>query len=1101
MSERWRRVEEVFAAARAARPAERQALLDSACGDDAELRHEVVSLLAAAETTGAVDHLDSWLAPLRGGATAAAEPAPGAAAAPEAEAGDPPRAARDRLGPYEVLGELGRGGMGVVYRALDPRLRREVAVKVLHPHLAADRALADRLIAEARAASALDHPHVCTVHELGHLDDGRLYVAMAYYAGGSLAERLERGPLAVADAVRIAAQVAAGLHRAHEAGLVHRDVKPANVGFNLEGEPKVLDFGIAKLVGSGATLPGMLVGTPRYMAPEQLRAEPVDRRADVWALGALLYEMLAGRPAFDGDDLEAVRGLVLAGEPPPLRDVRPDLPPGVLAAVRRALAKDPTARPPSAEVFAELLLGGLAEDPTPHLLPLRPAALPAALTSFVGRDRELARLRELLPGARLVTLTGPAGTGKTRLAVEAARERAAAGAEVCWVGLADLHEPGLVPAAILAAVAGGAGGGAREPLAALAATIGERSLLLVLDNLEHLSAAAPALAELLARCPRLALLTTSRGPLRIGGEVELAVPPLAVGEAAAAATADAPAAVRLFLERARATAPDFGGGAGDADRVAAICRLLDGLPLALELAAARARLFSASQMLAELRQRLDLPGAGPRDRPARHRSLGGALGWSYDLLAPDHQRLFRALAVFRGGFTLEQAHRVTGFGRAALADGVDALLDQSLLSRLPGGDEPRFALLETLRRFAVERLRESGEEAAAVACHRRTFLTLVERAAPELEAGAQREWLERLERDQDNLRAALDEGPALTADLDLRRRLAAGLWRFWLARGQLHEGLARLENLLAGPPPEDPAVRLALLRGAATLSHNVGRNDRARDLLAAARELCHAAGDEANLLHVLNNLAWVGCEVSELAAAESIGREALELARRRGDLRAEAVALNNLGWVALYREQWDEARRCHEQSLARRRAVGDLRGEGFALVNLAWTARGSGDLEGSAALLDRADAVIAGLGDLVYQPWSYLNRAALLLARGLAGEAFQLLSGSAWRESGNASLLAEAHMLRAVAARQIGRADQAEELLAAALALWEACGSRLGRARCLAERAAVAALSDGRHEAERRWREALAAAEELGTPSLVARARAALEGPSPLPPC
>jgi predicted ATPase len=1090
VKERWRRVGEIFAAVQGAPADERQARLDESCGDDAALRREVASLLAAAETTGVVDRLEASLAPLRGGGEPTANRS-------RADLG----AATPRfLGPYEVVDELGRGGMGVVYRARDPRLHREVAVKVLHPHLAADPALTGRLVAEARAASGLDHPHVCTVHELGHLDDGRLYVAMAYYAGGSLADRLATGPLPVDAAVRIAAQVAAGLHCAHEAGLVHRDVKPANVGFNLDGEPKVLDFGIAKLAGSGATLPGMLVGTPRYMAPEQLRAGAVDRRADVWALGALLYEMLAGRPAFDGEDFEAVRSLVLAGEPPSLQGLRPDLPPGVLAAVRRALAKDPAARPPTAAAFAELVEGDGGEnatDPTPHLLPLLPVALPAALTSFVGREAEIARLRELLAVARLVTITGPGGTGKTRLAVEVARELVATGADVAWVPLADLREPGLVPAAILDALATG-GAGAREPLAAVAATVGSRPLLLVLDNLEQLADAAPALGELLARCPRLTLLATSRGPLRIGGEHELALAPLPLRPAAGGEEAALAApAVQLFLERARAAAPDFATGSGDAAVVVAICRLLDGLPLALELASARARLFSPAQLLDELRRRLDLPGSGSRDRPARHRTLSGALAWSYDLLAPPHQKLFRALAVFRGGFTLDQARRVVGIDRGTLAEGIEALLDQSLLGRTTGGDEPRFALLETVRRFAAERLRDSGEEEGVVATHRRTFLALVERAAPELEAGAQREWLVRLEREQDNLRAALEEGPALTADLDLRRRLGAGLWRFWLARGQVREGYDRLAALLAEPPPEDAAVRLELLRGAATLAHNLGRHQQARQLLAAARELCLERGDEDHLLHVLNNLAWVACEVTELDEAQRLAEDALALSERRGEARAEAVALNNLGWVALYRERWDEARQWHQRSLARRRAAGDDRGAGFALVNLAWTEREAGNLDASAALLEQADELVAALGDRVFTLWAEVNRAALELERGAVREAFQRLSGPGWKDSGNLSVHAEAQIQRAIAARRLGRLKLAEEVLVEALALWDACGSRHGRARCLAERAAVASLREGAAEATARWRAALEAAEEAGAPSLLTRARTALAGLQP----
>lgn len=341
---RWRRIESILDLALDLPAAERSALLDESCAGDPALRAEVEAVLAADAQAG--DFL----------VTPAGEYVPDLLS--DEDDGEPDLSGH-QMGPYRLLREIGGGGMGTVYEAEDTRLGRRVAVKLLPPEYSRDRRAKERFLREARAAAAVDHPNLCTVHDVGE-SDGRLYIVLSFYEGETLKERIRRGPLPVAEARDIAIQVARGLARAHEAGIVHRDVKPANVMLTRRGEAKILDFGIARLQGDEASLTrtGASWGTPAYMSPEQARGEPVDGRTDVWSLGVMLYEMLAGRRPFGGDSMEAVVSAILTREPEPLERVRPDVPPELARVVERALTKDPAERYGSAaEMLADLESG------------------------------------------------------------------------------------------------------------------------------------------------------------------------------------------------------------------------------------------------------------------------------------------------------------------------------------------------------------------------------------------------------------------------------------------------------------------------------------------------------------------------------------------------------------------------------------------------------------------------------------------------------------------------------------------------------------------------------------------------------------------------
>jgi predicted ATPase len=527
----------------------------------------------------------------------------------------------------------------------------------------------------------------------------------------------------------------------------------------------------------------------------------------------------------------------------------------------------------------------LGDDDFPPLKSLHQTNLPIPVTQFLGRERELPELLELLGNTRLLTLTGPGGTGKTRLALQGAALAADDYPDgVWWVPLAPLRDPQLV--LTTASQTLGARNGPAEH-------IGDKRMLLLLDNFEQVVEAAPDVAQLLVSCPNLDVLVTSREPLHVTGEQEYAVPPLVHEEG-----------VGFFLARARAVAPEFEPD----ESVSDICRRLDDLPLALELAAARVKALTPEQILARLDQRLPLLTGGARDLPERQRTLRATIEWSYDLLNEQERQLFEQLGVFRGGCALEAAEAVVG----ADVDTLQSLVDKSLLRHT--GD--RYWMLETIRDFAAEQITEEIRRS-----HAAYFLALAEAAEPHLPA-YDREWVDRLEREHDNLRAALDwlEAEHQTESL---QRLAGALARFWLMRGHAREGGERLERtLLAGDSPA-PA-RLKALNGAALLGWTGSRH--ATEALALAEALDDRAGAAQA------KLALAGAaSVEDMAAARAFYEDAAELYDELGDEHMLMVTIRGLAWACLELGDTERGRTLHEENLQRARALGNTRIEAITL--------------------------------------------------------------------------------------------------------------------------------------------------------------------------
>lgn len=621
----------------------------------------------------------------------------------------------------------------------------------------------------------------------------------------------------------------------------------------------------------------------------------------------------------------------------------------------------------------QLVVPGLPEAfPPLRTLDATPNNLPTQLTSFVGRAEEVERAQGLLGEVRLLTLTGPGGTGKTRLALQAAACVAGGFRDgVFFVPLARVRDPDLLAPAILDALGLPEAPG-RPPAERLLDHLRERETLLVLDNFEQLLPAAPQVAELLRAAPRVRALVTSRAPLRVSGEQELGVAPLPVPDAQGVedlSTLSQYDSVALFIQRARAVAPDFEVDAANAPAIAEICARLDGLPLAIELAAARVKLLPPEAMLARLGSRLSALGVGPRDLPARQQTLRGAISWSYDLLEEPCRRLLARLAVFDGGWTLELAEEVCG-GDLDVLGGLEALVDHSLVRRREHGGRARFVLLETIQEFAAERLEASGEAEALRDAHARAFLALAEEAAGHLLGREQARWTRVLASEQGNLRAALDwfgsrgeAGPAL--------RLGAALWRFWQKRS-VHEGRARLDAVLSlEGAGERPEALLAGLEAAGGLAYWDGDGPEMRRHYERALAVAGELGDEAALAGARYNLAFpaiLGDEPDPDRARELL-EAALSAYVALGDRHGEAQARWGLGVAAFFGggpgAGHDAARGHLEDALALARELDDPFLVGWALHMLGTVHIRVGALERARACMVEALRMFVEATDVV----------------------------------------------------------------------------------------------------------------------------------------
>ena len=919
------------------------------------------------------------------------------------------------IGPYALVRSLGRGGFGEVWLA--ERRSSLLTVRVALKLPIVDVADIDQIRQEAQLwLQASGHPNIVPVLD-AEVYDGQVAIASEYIAGGTLTAWLEKhgGTAPSTDAaISKTISILSGLDYLHRAGLIHRDLKPDNVLLQ-DGAPRLTDFGLARYVHV-ADPSGNISGTPRYMAPETFNGS-FSIASDLWSVGVVLYEMLSGAPPFQSRDIMDLISAIQTREPGPLSAA---IPKRYRDALSRLLAKSPGDRYVSAA--EALAVFQSPPEPPPAILQSisddNVAApnhnLPAQPTSYIGREREQAEVASLLQKTRLLTLTGSGGCGKTRLALQAAEQALRQYRDGVWlVELAPLTDPDLV-AQSAAGVLGISEVSGQPLLTTLVNALRTKQILLLLDNCEHLLGASASLVDALIRgCPSLRIMASSREPLAISGEQTFRVPSLALPSPDVRPTPDILLqyeGVRLFVERANACSPDFRLTGENAAAVAAVCRRLDGIPLAIELAAARTRSLSVDEISQKLDDRFRLLTGGSRSALPRQQTLRSLIDWSYSLLTEPERTLLCRLSVFAGGWTLEAAEKVASDGDRIedweILDLLTALADRSLLVAEHQGRETRYRLLETVRQYAHDRLEEAGTAAGIRTAHRDYYLALAEEAEPHFTKPEQGDWLARLDIEHDNLRAALSWCLQDPDGVVQGLRLAGALWRFWHTLGYISEGREQLARALARSTSEMRTLaRAKALNGCALLTWCGGEYEAARTLFEQSTSIAREREDSTTIAASLLGLGIVLLDLPELAGAGAIFEETRAICREIGDDWGLALSLNNLGLLASAASDTERARRLHEESLGIRRAMQDRWAISMSLNNLGSLAAEEGDYDVARALQSESLTIRREIGDRAGIAYSLEAFGALAAHKGQLDRAARILGAAeAIRETIGAAL-------------------------------------------------------------------------------------------------
>jgi predicted ATPase len=875
---------------------------------------------------------------------------------------------------YRIDEQIGQGGMGVVYRGYDLILNRTVAIKLLSNANLGTTGRA-RLLSEAQAAARLNHPNIVTVFDAGETDQVP-YIVMELVPGETLRQEKLRS---LTETVEIITQVCKALEHAHGSGIIHRDLKLENIILTPSGVVKLMDFGLARTeTDLHVTEEGAVIGTFQYIAPELLMGDPPSIQSDLYALGVMFYELACGQPPFKGSDFSALIAQHLQVEPARPVSHNPEIPAWMDDLILRMLMKHPNERPASAAEVRETCEHQNRKVDFTSMSPAR-HNLPARLTSFVGREKEIEQISAWIRSdqARLVTVTGAGGTGKTSLALEAAARLLEEFKDgVFLVELAPLTDPDLIPQVCVQTLALVQQNGV-QPIETLVKYLAHKRFLFILDNCEHIIAACTQMVDvLLKRCPDLHILTTSREILSVPGETAFRVPSLsfpALHDRIAPEALGQYEAVRLFVERARQVAPDFTLSAENAEAVTQICRRLDGIPLAIELATARLRVLSAEQIAARLANTFRLLVGGSKAVLPRQQTLKALIDWSYNLLSAKEQWTLQRLSIFAGGWMLEAAEAVCADEQQVETDEVldllGQLVDKSLISAENGPDGMRYRMLETVRQYGHDRLLEAVGSQPVRNRHLAYFAAFARMAETHMRRKGMFEWLMRLEADLDNIRLALEWAVVERTDLGLQ--IGSDLMWFWHTRGRRVEGIDWLIRLLeAETQLQDPEYQFPArihLRAKALMvmsflekeSWALGRvTDSSRALASRAKEMF------LGLPQPDRGMAAV-CDYYRAGSQQDF-EECLKAFRVLGDKFYQADCLLEISGRQTGNLDFDQAQTSSEEDLAIRRALGDEDGEGAAWWQLAGVALSLQDWERAEYALNTSMKLFHAVGNLEY---------------------------------------------------------------------------------------------------------------------------------------
>ncbi|WP_165497105.1 protein kinase [Rhodococcus sp. ABRD24] len=955
---------------------------------------------------------------------------------------------------FENAHEVGRGKYGVVYSCFQRALDRTVAVKVLAPGLD-DEHLEHFVHAHQDMGRLSDHPNIVSILQIGVTATGRPYIVMPQHPQGSLDTRIRReGPVPLGETLDIGVKLAGALETAHRAGVVHQGVKPTNVIFSEYNEPQLTDFGIARVCDDVRPSTNFEAAPQTCTPPELIPAEPPSVASDVYDLGALLLSALTGYAQLEQQSVEPSHIPPVQADTVQGPDLNLDgLPEAVRKVIERAMAEDPAARHSSAAelgddlrnaqrtcglTVGEMALPALARDRMAEQPPaIRPAsrrqnprtrAVPhIAVTSFVGRKRLLSEARTTLAESRLVTLTGPGGVGKTRIAYELAeRSRKTFRDGVRIVELASVEDASRVADAVVSALAVPDQSN-REAIGKLIDYLHDRQMLIVLDNCEHLlRAAATMVAELLVEARGVRILATSREPLSIAGEHIYVIPPLSTPPLDGPCTPDGIdhfEAVRLLIDRARSITPEFEVTERNANAIVQLCNRLDGIPLAIELASARLRTLSVTQIVERLDRRFQLLTSGDRVALPRQQTLRALIDWSYELCTEPEKVLWSRLSVFAGNFDLEAAEQVCGFGDLTpdvILDVLDRLVAKSILVTDRDGEIVRYRQLMTVREYGSEILSTSGDYATVKRRHRDHYLDRAARMVETWCGPGQAEALAETRRNHSNLISALEWSTNTPEELGSAAELAALLRYHWIAGGFLSDGRRCLEEILAAMVDPNPqhgealwvAAWVALIQGdrnsaaawLAECDELARKNDDPRLATHVAQwkaEHHLFSGDAAGAINLLEQALTRHVELGDLASqlttqfqlamaqtynghhieALQTCRDALALSNGQGERWARSYALWISGVCHWHLEEFDRAQQDALDALSMQHDFKDSICTALTIELLSWIAASTSNFDRAAELVAAAGAVWSRLGTSVEAFGPHLQRDSIESAK------------------------------------------------------------------------------------------------------------------------